>query len=97
MADSRTDPLVGENRCWACTISNGIVAAIIAGVPLYGALQNGGVVVTAVTAVWSAAVMGYALLRLILRGYLPGSEQIAKKTGLHERIGPETQDEDSGF
>jgi len=97
MTDSGAEPLVGENRCWACTVSNGIVAVIIAGVPLYGALQNGSVVITAVTAVWSASVMGYALLRLILRGYLPGSERIAKTTGLHEWIGPETQDEDSGL
>lgn len=80
--------MTGDNRCWTCTITNGLVALVIAGIPLYGALGTDEPVILAVTVVWAVAVVGYTLYRLVSRGYLPGAERAAKATGLHDRIGP---------
>lgn len=88
MADSNSDRLVGENRCWPCTVSNAAVAALIGGIPLFGGISSGEPALIAVTSLWAVAVLGYTLFRLINRGYLPGAETIAKRTGLHDRIGP---------
>lgn len=92
MADPDADRLVGENRCWACTVSNAVVAVLIAGVPLVGGLIHGDPAFLFATIVWAVAVLGYTLYRLVSRGYLPGSETFAKRTGLHERIGPGARD-----
>lgn len=94
MAESEAERLVGENRCWPCTVTNGLVALVLAGVPLYGALGNGDPVILGVTVVWAALVLGFTLYRLVSRGYLPGSDRVAKATGLHERIGPGAHDSD---
>ncbi len=96
MADGDAERLVGENRCWACTITNGLVALVIAAIPLYGALGTGDPVVVGVTVVWAVVVVGFTLVRLVTRGYLPGSERIAKATGLHERIGPGRHEAEGG-
>lgn len=88
MADPEADRLVGENRCWACAVSNGIVAALVGGVPLLGGIVQGDAALLLATAVWALVVFVYTLYRLVSRGYLPGSETIAKRTGLHQRIGP---------
>lgn len=90
MAD--TDRLVGENRCWPCTVANAVVAAFVAGVPLLAALLRGDPAILSITVAWALAVAGYALYRLLSRGYLPGSEAVTRRTGLHERIGPGTAD-----
>jgi len=87
--------MVGENRCWACTVTNGLIALVIAAIPLYGALGTGDGPVIAVTVVWAVAVVGYTLIRLVSRGYLPGSERVAKATGLHDRIGPGRHESDT--
>ena len=87
---TESDRLVGERRCWPCTIANAVVAACVAGVPLLAALLSGEPVLVAVTVVWTIIVFGYTLYRLLTLGYLPGSESVAKRIGLHDRIGPET-------
>lgn len=69
-------------------MSNGLVALVLAGVPLYGALGGGDPVVLAITIVWAVLVLGFTLYRLLTRGYLPGAGRVARATGLHERIGP---------
>lgn len=88
MGDADSDRLVEENRCWACTVSNAAVATLIAGVPLLAGVMRGDPAVLAATAVWALAVFGYTLYRLLARGYLPGADAIAKRTGLHDRLGP---------
>lgn len=86
-----TDPdLTGENRCWPCTIANSIVGILVAWLPLLAAYvgASGGPGLLVATAVWGVVVTAYTGYRLLALGYLPYSEHIAKRTGLHERIGP---------
>lgn len=98
MTGGETDRLVGEDRCWPCTVSNALVGVVVAGIPLLGGLTQDDPVVLLLTVVWAAAITGYTLYRLVARGYLPGSGTVAKRTGLHERIGPgaEEGDPDAG-
>lgn len=88
MPDPDPERLVGDDRCWPCTVANGVVAVVIAGVPVVAGVLRGESTVLAATGVWAIAVLGYTWHRLRSRGYLPGSGSIAKRTGLHERIGP---------
>lgn len=90
--DSATD-LTGENRCWACTITNSAVALVVALVPVLAAVARGDAALFALTAVWAAVVVGYTLYRLHVRGYLPYSGAIARRTGLHGRIGPGNEED----
>lgn len=92
---SEHERLVGADRCWACTVSNAVVAALVAGVPLVAALLRGEAIVVAVALAWALVVVGYTLYRLVSRGYLPGSEAVARRTGLHERIGPGATDDET--
>lgn len=95
MAGQGADRLVGEDRCWPCTVSNALVGVIVAGIPLLGGLTQDDPVVLLLTVVWAAAVLGYTLYRLVSRGYLPGSETVAKRSGLHERIGPGAEERET--
>lgn len=92
MPGTESDRLVGENRCWACTVSNAVVAALVGGVPLLGGIAHGDPALLVATGVWAVSVFGFTLYRLVSRGYLPGAARIAKRTGLHERIGPGSRD-----
>lgn len=92
MTNAESDRLVEENRCWACTVSNGAVAVLVGGIPLLGGIVQGDPALVVATAVWALVVFGYTLYRLLSRGYLPGAERIAKWTGLHERIGSGSRD-----
>lgn len=92
-----SDPnLTGADRCWPCTIANSIVGLVIAWVPLAAATVGGdaGTGLLAGTVVWGFAVTTYTGYRLLSLGYLPYSERIAKRTGLHERVGPGRKDDD---
>lgn len=95
MTDPDAERMVGGDRCWACTITNGLVGLVVAGIPLYGALGTGDPLVLVVTVAWAVAVLGFTLYRLVSRGYLPGAERVARATGLHERIGPGRHEADS--
>lgn len=55
---------------------------------MVAALLEGSPAIVAGTAVWGVAVTTYTGYRLLALGYLPYAEPIAKRTGLHERIGP---------
>lgn len=94
MTDDSTTELTGENRCWPCTVANSAVALLVAMVPVLAAVARGDATVLALTGIWAVAVIGYTFYRLIVRGYLPYSETIARRTGLHERIGPGREDEE---
>lgn len=88
--------LVGEDRCWRCTIANAVVAVLVAGVPLLATLLKGEPVLVALAVLWAMAVTVFTGYHLVDRGYLPGSNRIAKRTGLHERFGPgRTVDDES--
>lgn len=89
---SETD-LTGDRRCWPCTVANSAVGLLIAAVPLAAALVNGTPGVIAGAVVWSLLVLAYTGYRLVEQGYLPYSEQVARRTGLHGRIGPGRKDE----
>lgn len=80
--------LTGEDRCWPCTVANTVVGLLVAGVPLGAALVRGETVPVVVASVWAAAVLTYTAYRLLALGYLPYAETIARRTGLHDRIGP---------
>lgn len=45
----------------------------------------------AVSAIWAMVVTVYTGYRLIALGYLPHAELVARRTGLHDRIGPESE------
>lgn len=61
---------------------------VVAWLPLTGAFVGGDQVVVAGAVAWGAVVTGVTTYRLVTRGYLPLAEPVAKRTGLHERIGP---------
>lgn len=84
------DDLTGEDRCWPCIVANSVVGLLVALVPLAAALLRGEAVLLAGTVVWALVVVGFTGYRLLKRGYLPLAERIAKATGLHGRIGPES-------
>lgn len=90
------DELVGEDRCWPCTVANGVVAVLVGGVPLLAGALRGDPILLGATAAWALVVVGYTTYRLVARGYLPGAEWVAKRTGLHERIGPGAGEDSSG-
>lgn len=94
MTDDPATELTGENRCWPCTVANSAVALVVAMVPVVAAVVRGDATVLALAVVWAVAVIGYSCYRLLARGYLPYSETIARRTGLHERIGPGREDEE---
>lgn len=80
--------LTGRNRCWPCTVANSVVGFVIAMVPLLAAIVRGDALLVALSVVWALSVTGYTVYRLVARGYLPYAETIARRTGLHGRIGP---------
>lgn len=87
-----TDPVpAGEARCWPCTVANTVAGVLVAAVPVAAALVRGDPTLLAVASVWAAAVLSYTFYRLLALGYLPYAETIARRTGLHERIGPDDE------
>lgn len=88
-----TETLTGEDRCWPCTVVNSVVGLLVAALPLAAALLEGEPVVILAAAVWAVGVVAFTLYRLVIRGYLPGAERVAKLTGLHDRIGPDSNPE----
>lgn len=80
--------LTGDRRCWPCTVANSIVGLVVGWLPLGAALLGGSDPLVLASIVWGVLVTAYTGFRLLALGYLPGSERVAKRTGLHERIGP---------
>lgn len=91
----RSDQLTGDRRCWPCTVANSVVGLVVGWLPFTVALLRGNAVLVAITVVWGAVVTGYTVYRLLALGYLPLAEPVARRTGLHDRIGPESNDEDA--
>lgn len=87
------EDLSGENRCWPCTIANSTVGLVVGWLPLAVALVRGSPELVAGTVVWGVLVTCYTGYRLVTLGYLPGSQRMAKRLSLHERIGPGSKSE----
>lgn len=86
--------LTGARRCWSCTVANTAVGLVIGWVPLAAALLDGSQTVVWGAIAWGLVVTAYAGYRLLSLGYLPFSERIARRTGLHDRIGPGGKDDE---
>lgn len=82
--------LTGPDRCWPCTVANAVVGLVVAWVPLAAAVVRGRPALVTLAAIWGLAVTGYTAYRLVALGYLPLAEPVARWTGLHDRIGPDT-------
>lgn len=78
----------GENRCWPCTVANALVGLLVGWLPVAAAVLEGEPAVLAVALAWGVGVTAFTCYRLVVRGYLPLAEPVAKLTGAHERIGP---------
>lgn len=88
MTPDTAPELTGDERCWPCTVANTAVGTLVAAVPLVAALVRGDPVAIVVAAGWAAAVLSYTGYRLLALGYLPYAETVARRTGLHGRLGP---------
>lgn len=88
MAEHGTPGFTGQDRCWPCAVVNSVVGFVVAIVPLLAAVARGEAVFVALSIVWALSAAGYTVYRLASKGYLPYAETIARRTGLHDRIGP---------
>lgn len=86
--------LTGADRCWPCTIANSSVGLLVAWLPLVAASGTGNTAVIAGSIAWGVAATVFTGYRLIMEGFLPMAEPVAKLTGLHDRIGPASGSED---
>lgn len=90
------EPLTGAERCWPCTIANGVVGLLVALVPLAAVLASGNRAGIPWAVAWGVLVIGVTIYRLVSLGYLPFAEPAARFLGLHDRIGPGADEEDGG-
>ena len=81
------DPLTGDARCWPCTVSNAVVGLVVGWSPAVAVAVFGGRT-PALALVWGIAVSAFTGYRLLVLGYPPLAEPVAKRVGLHDRIGP---------
>lgn len=82
------DARVGEDRCWPCTVANAAAGLLVALVPVAVAGLRGDRGLLLGAGVWAVLVLAFTVHHLYRRGYLPGAARVAKRTGLHDRIGP---------
>lgn len=80
----------GDDRCWPCTVANGVAGLVVAWLPLGAAVLEGHPTVLLVAVAWGIGVTGFTLYRLVDRGYLPLAEPVARAAGLHDRMGPDS-------
>lgn len=96
------EELTGEDRCWLCTVANLLAGGSIGLLPLALVWGEASTVQLWIAATWALVAVGFTLYRIVERGYLPGAGALARRTGLHERVGPGSQgartseDDDSG-
>lgn len=77
-----------EERCWPCILANSAVGLLIGWVPLAAAVLAQRPDLYVGTTMWGMIVTAYTAYRLYALGYLPHAERVARRTGLHDRIGP---------
>lgn len=85
MVPERND---NDRRCWACALANSAVGLVIAWFPLAAMLLARNRAALPVAAGWGMVITVYVAYRLVGWGYLPLAERIARRTGLHDRVGP---------
>ena len=88
------DTLTGDRRCWPCTVLNAVVGLLVGWVPVAAAVVRNDSVLLAGTLVWGVAVTLATVYRLFEVGYLPYAAFVAKRSGLHDRIGPSSTSDD---
>lgn len=84
----------GDDRCWPCTAVNAVVGLAVGWLPLAVAVLGHRTALVPLTAGWAVLVTAYTVIRLYRRGFLPYAESAAKRTGLHDRIGPGAKADD---
>lgn len=82
------DARVGEDRCWPCTVANAAAGLLVALVPVAVAGLRGHRGLLLGAGVWALLVVAFTVHHLLRRGYLPGAGRVARRTGLHDRVGP---------
>lgn len=88
------EPDHGVERCWPCTVANGLVGLVVGWLPPTVAVLGNRRGMLPLALAWAAAVTAYTGVRLYRLGYLPFAEPVAKRTGLHDSIGPGANDGD---
>lgn len=86
-----SERMVGDRRCWPCTLANSVVGLGIAWIPPAAMLLADNRTAVPVATAWGLVVTTYTAYRLVGHGALPLAERTARRTGLHDRIGPETR------
>jgi hypothetical protein len=89
------DPLTGDTRCWPCTVANAVVGLVVGWSPAVVVAVGGGRT-PAAALVWGLAVSAFTGYRLLRLGYLPLAGPVAKRVGLHDRIGPGSEGDGEG-
>jgi hypothetical protein len=85
--------LTGDRRCWPCTVANAAVGLLVGWLPVAAAVVEGSPSLITGTVVWGLSVTVFTVYRLLRLGYLPFAEPVARRTGLHRRIGPGSSSE----
>ena len=88
------DTLTGDRRCWPCTVLNAVVGLLVGWVPMAAAVVRNDSMLLAGALVWGVAVTLATVYRLFEVGHLPYAEFVAKRSGLHGRIGPASTSDD---
>jgi len=88
------EPEHGDERCWPCTVANGLVGLVVGWLPAAVALLGDRSGILPLALAWAVVVTAYTGVRLYRLGSLPFAEPVAKRTGLHDRIGPGANDDD---
>lgn len=88
------DTLTGDRRCWPCTVANGAVGLLVGWTPVAVAAVRGDPALLAGALAWGVGVTLFTASRLRRLGYLPYAEPVAKRTGLHRRLGPGAEPDD---
>lgn len=91
-----SDALTGDRRCWPCTVLNAAIGLLVGWLPVAAAAVRGVPSLLAASLVWAVVVTLFTAYRLLQLGYLPYAELVARRTGLHDYIGPTSGPDDDG-
>lgn len=81
----------GAADCWPCTAVNLAAGLLVGGLPLVLVWPGGNAIQRGLGLAWAVAVLAFTGYRILAKGYLPGAEWLARRSGLHEVIGPGSQ------
>lgn len=80
--------MTGEDRCWPCAVANLAVGGVVAVAPLALVWGSASGLQIGLAGTWTLAAAVFTIYRVVDKGYLPGADEVARVTGLHDRIGP---------